>query len=269
MASSLPLPQPNKIGQTLAYFDKYDFPLTKEELVYWQSVDDDNKNVKYQSHSKFYFLSGRQKIVALRKKREKISQDKWAIAKQVGDTLKKFKFIQAVFVTGSLAMNNTKLDDDIDLMVVTSPDVLWIVRFFVNFYLRTVRRYPGQQLAKNAICINLWLDISNLEISPQSLYVAHEIMQAKVLWDRNNVSNMFLGSNVWVKNYLPKAYPAQPRLPSPKAGEGSRVWYLWAVVNYLFFLVQYIYTGPFHLIAVWNKFCPYLSSPSDVPNCPT
>ncbi len=240
MASSLQLPQPSKIGQTLAYFDKYDYPLTKEELVYWQSADKGSKNVKYQSHNKFYFLSGRQKIVGLRKQREVISQGKWEIAKQVGERLKKFKFIQAIFVTGSLAMNNTKLDDDIDLMVVTSPNSLWIVRFFVNFYLRTVRRYPHQQLAKNAICINLWLDSDNLQITPQSLYVAHEIMQAKVLWDRNNVANKFLGSNAWVKKYLSNAY---------KNNQASRINnqrkyiidYCLLITNYLFFMAQLLY----------------------------
>ena len=78
---------------------------------------------------KYYFLPGRSHIVSLRQQREQFSKTKWLIARRVGEQLKKFPFIIAIFVTGALAMNNCPKDDDIDLMLVTYPNTLWITRF--------------------------------------------------------------------------------------------------------------------------------------------
>ncbi len=239
MASS---PRPrlqNKILSTLAYFDRYDYPLTKTELEYWSGVT-------APSPRKYYFLPGRSSLVKLRQVREKISQQKWQIARQVGEKLKKIPTIAAVFVTGALAMNNAPVDDDIDLMIVTYPNALWPTRFWVNLYLHQTRRYPGQTSAPDKICPNLWLDLNHLMtcIHNRSLYTAHEILQAKVLWDRANVHARFLGQNSWVQEYLPNAYrgsfPTRAQRVQDAIPFGLLLW----PINLLFFIAQYLYMLP-------------------------
>ena len=235
------LPHPrhlqSKILSTLTYFDKYNYPLTKAELEYWSSI------VVHPSR-KYYFLPGRANLVKLRQQRAKFSQQKWQIAREVGEKLKRFSTIAAVFVTGSLAMNNCPKDDDIDLMIVTYPNTLWITRFFVNLYLYQIRRYPNQTQAPDKICPNLWLDLNHLAIPHNhSLYTAHEILQAKVLWDRAGVHNQFLKQNSWVKKHLPVAYKYLTPDPSPNLREGgsNRVGYWLWPLNLFFFVIQYLY----------------------------
>ncbi len=237
MALSPRLQLRNKILSTLAYFDKYDYPLTKVELEYWSGV-------AASSSGKYYFLPGRASLVKLRQQREKISERKWQIARREGEKLKKFPTISAVFVTGALAMNNAPVDDDIDLMIVTHPNTLWPTRFWVNLYLHQLRRYPGQTTAPNKICPNLWLDLNNLEIKHQNLYTAHEILQAKVLWDRAGVHHQFLSQNSWVKNYLPNAYQGSFPTRAQRVQDAIPFGLLLWPINLFFFVLQYLYMLP-------------------------
>ncbi len=262
---------PLSLRKTLVYFDKYDYPLTLDELRYWNSPISPSsvppltakprteseklrggkeKGVIYKNG--YYFLPGRSRLVKLRHQREKFSKAKWLIAKKVGESLKKFPTISAVFVTGALAMNNCPKDDDIDLMIITYPNTLWITRLFVNLYLWRLRRFPGQTSAPDKICPNLWLDTNNLVLHTHNIYTAHEILQAKCIFDRGSVHHQFLTQNSWVKKYLPNAYLSLLKLPSPTAkprareilGEGLRVRYwLWSL-NLLFFAAQYAYMLP-------------------------
>lgn len=247
MASSLP----PSLRSTLAYFAKYDYPLTAEELYFWQhnSQFSNLEIKKLFRNSNFEIRNWK-----LRKQREVYSRNKWLIAKRVGNQLKLFPTIAAVFITGALAMNNCPSNDDIDFMIVTSPHTLWITRFFVNLYLWRLRRLPGQNLAPDKICLNLWLNTGNLTLKIRNLRVAHEILQAKPLWDRASVHSQFLRSNTWVKKYLPVAYQESLKIGNldliTREARRSRYWklkienlVLWPL-NLIFFAAQYVYMLP-------------------------
>lgn len=268
------------LSDTLSYFDKYDYPLTEEEIRYWSSIPlpppPSNKNTptfispyiggetrggkprRVLFKNGFYFLSSRQKLVKLRKQREKFSKPKWVIAYRQAAKLAKLPFIAAIFVTGALAMNNCPQDDDIDLMIITYPNTLWITRFFVVIYLKffNLRRFPStmnhELITNNRICDNLWLDLKNLSMNHEptnhehSLYIAHEILQAKCIFDRGGVHNLFLKQNSWVKKYLPVAYKDLTLGPSPefRRGKPQRGEVLLKFLNSIFFIIQYLYMKP-------------------------
>ena len=263
MASQLPSPQ--QLANTLAYFAKYDYPLAPSELYFWQHRSRFSK-LKINSLFKNYKI--KIKNWKLRQQREKYSAEKWVIAKQVGEKLKRFPTIVAVFVTGALAMNNCPKNDDIDLMLVTYPNTLWITRFFVNLYLWRLRRFPGQTSAPDKICPNLWLDMGRLRVVPRKgrgatlsdrrLYLAHEILQAKPLWDRASIHAQFLHANSWVSHYLPIAYRESLRKLKIKNLLAKRKlrlvliknlklkiknFVLWPL-NLIFFAAQYAYMKP-------------------------
>ncbi len=258
---------PPSLRKTLAYFDKYDYPLTLEEIRFWQErvtpfASPRAKGVTLSSRKgKYYFLPGRSHLIALRCQREQFSKQKWIIARQVGESLKRFPTIAAIFVTGALAMNNCPADDDIDLMIVTHPNTLWLTRPFVDLYLylKSLRRFPGQTSAPNKICPNLWLDTRHLRVTPwvasdaqgvtlfdRNVYFAHEILQAKVLWDRVNVHAQFLRANSWAKNYLPVAYEEIQRVTPFAASDakGVTLSILFWPLNLIFFILQFIYMLP-------------------------
>jgi hypothetical protein len=106
-------------------------------------------------------------------------------------------------------MENSDYDDDIDLMIITQSGRLWTTRALVNgiLDLLNLRRKPSSENLSNKLCLNLWLDESSLKIkSPsRSLYLAHEIVQAKLIWQRDNINDQFLYQNRWINKYLPNS----------------------------------------------------------------
>ena len=89
-------------------------------------------------------------IVNLRKKREKYSQQKFKIAKKTANILQIIPFIKAISITGALAMNNSQEDDDIDFLIITSKNRLWLTRLFIIIFLEILgkRRRPKQKILK-------------------------------------------------------------------------------------------------------------------------
>lgn len=227
MASSL---LPLSLRNTLAYFAKYNYVLTSEELWYWQ-------------HGSSYSLAQVKKAYPKKLSRsrilkEKISKNKWQTAFAAGERLSKISSILAVFVTGSLSMNNVVSHDDIDLMIIVAPNTLWLTRLWVNIIFWTTRRKPNTKKANNKICPNLWLDTNNLHIKNHDIYRAHEVLQAKLLWERTSIQQEFLKQNKWVEKYLSVAYKTQTKKYKFTKISTNSILYLF---NALAFMVQYIY----------------------------
>ena len=264
-SSSLPQLKNNSLANTLSYFARYDYPLTYTEIRRWSSKPlplapspgqrhEQSENLgegwgEVQKKDGFYFLSGYQNPIHLRKQRAKFSKPKWLIARRVGDKLSKIPFIQAIFVTGALAMNNCPADDDIDLMIITSPHTLWLTRLLVYLNIHSFRRKPGVKIAPGLICDNLYLDANSLRLTANNLYTAHEILQAKCIFDRGGTHYGFLTANSWAKDYLPVAYSES--LKNLKFNNLDlisnlkfKISNLLFPINLLLFWLQYLYMKP-------------------------
>jgi predicted nucleotidyltransferase len=115
--------------------------------------------------------------------------------------------VTMIGLTGSCAISNATPDDDIDLMIVTSAHRLFITRLIVTgiAQIMGVRHKRGAKHDPDKVCLNLWLDESDLTVpSPKiSLYSAREMAQIQTLFDRNNCYERFQTANPWVKTYLP------------------------------------------------------------------
>ena len=92
------------------YHDFFDYPLTKEEKIKWFTPIKNNSKI---------ILKNRKALLEKRKLRKKISEKKRLIAQRAAEILKFIPTIKLVAVTGSLAMQNSSEDSDIDLMVIT------------------------------------------------------------------------------------------------------------------------------------------------------
>lgn len=207
------------ILSTLAYADIFDYPLTSGELYrfligYKVGKVELKKIINHQPlaidhQDSFYFLKGREGIVAIRKKRQKWSQKKLKIAQRVAQRLRIIPFIKMVAVTGALAMSNSDDQDDIDLLIVAAKNRLWLTRLLTVFLVEVVakRRQPGDKEVADKICLNMFLDEAYLKIpkKEQDLFSAHEVCQLKPIWDRGRTYQKFLKGNRWVERYLPKA----------------------------------------------------------------
>lgn len=202
------------IFKTLVYADIFSYPLTFDQLKKFLitskktdfDITDINKIKGILKRENYFYLKGRSEILKKRVKKERYAKEKIKIAQKTARLLKLIPFIKMVGITGNLTMKNTSRDDDIDFLIVTGKNRLWLSRFLVVFLLELLRkrRHPGEKEVKDKICLNMFLDEDNLKIpkKEQNLFSAHEILQFKPLWQRGNIYDDFLNQNQWVKEFL-------------------------------------------------------------------
>jgi len=218
--------------KTIIYADLFDFPLKKEEI--WQRlIWEDNKNLpktvifnqaltdlkkrgKLIQKDGFWFLPGKEKTGRLRKEREKEAEGKLKKAGRIAKVLKVFPSVKFVGLTGSVAVGNAGSDDDIDFMIITSSGWLWITRFLITglFSLLGLRRRPRDCSYSDKICLNLFLDETNLDYFSRepNLFIAYEISQLKPIWQRSESYQKFLSANSWVRKFLINAKVSKKNL---------------------------------------------------------
>jgi hypothetical protein len=152
-------------------------------------------------------LPGRKALVKARLEKERISKSHLQTAKYISTLFKIIPWIKLVGVSGSLAMMGSSKRDDIDLFIITSNNRIWISRLvlIVLTALTGLRRKRREKIlsATGKICINLILEESNLAQQKKNIYLAHEILQMKILWQREEVYSKFLHDNFWAFKYLP------------------------------------------------------------------
>lgn len=213
--------------QALAYADVFDFPLTKEEIIRWLIFKDDPvvkkpaKKVivclidglaergKIKTDGNYFCLTGRSidRLVVQRRQREADSFRKLRIAQRVADWLRLIPTVKMIAITGALAMNNAGTDDDIDLLIVSNRNRLWLTRLLTTVMIELTgkRRHPREGNVKDKICVNMFMDESDMAVPDfeRDLYIAHEVCQLKPLWQKEGTYTRFLTANKWVERYLP------------------------------------------------------------------
>jgi len=108
-------------------------------------------------------------------------------------------------------MGNSDLNDDIDLLMVSRKNRLWLTRLLTVLLVELIakRRHPGDKDVKDKICLNMFLDEEHLRVpqKEQDLFSAHEVCQMKVLWEKEGIYKKFIRENKWVKKFLPNWKP--------------------------------------------------------------
>ncbi|MDD5147353.1 MAG: hypothetical protein PHV63_02290 [Candidatus Daviesbacteria bacterium] len=207
------------ILKTLAYADIFDYPLSLREIHKWligrkatlrqieKAVGELVQSARCKAQGGYYFLPRKPGLVGKRKRREKQSASYFQKAKILCQILKLIPWIKLVGVSGALAMKNAGKSDDIDLLIVTSKNRLWISRLLALGLLSLTgqRRKVGEKGRKIAgkLCINILLEEDRLEQQSKDIFVAHEVLQMKVLWQRGGIYSKYLEDNEWAFKFLP------------------------------------------------------------------
>ena len=189
------------IHKTLVYADIFDYPLTRSELHRFLISTKPTK-LSNLPNKPYFYLSSRNYLVTLRRSRHHFSQLKYQKLNRHLWLFKLIPWIKLVAVSGALAMNNSTATDDIDLLVVTSKNRLWLTRALIYFF-PSRRRF--NQSESNSFCFNLWLDSSSLALPKLSrnLYTAHELAQLKPILNKNQTYQKLINANLWLKTFLP------------------------------------------------------------------
>lgn len=216
------------IIKTLVYFDFFNFPLTKEELfryLWILSPTDDSLGAFHQlslppqiaTKDGYYFIAGREKIIAERERGAKISEQKLTIARRAVKLIRSVPFLKAIFVCNSVGAGMARPESDIDFFIITEKNRIWIVRFFTNLILRIfrLRTYGAHQADR--ICLSFFVDIDHLNLAPwrvvdDDVHFAYWLNMMTPVYDTENYHQRLLQANVWTRNYLPHCQPS-PNLP--------------------------------------------------------
>lgn len=164
--------------------------------------------------------------------------------KLVNRNLSKIKGIKLVGITGSVAAEAAKKNEDIDLLIVTKEEEMWWWRLYLRFHVwknKIPHRKFGEQGKENEFCFNLWLDMANLEIpkEKQNLKNATDLIMMKVIYDVDNTYQKFLRENKWVKKYLATGY--QEHRKKVRKGKIDEIFFYKKLANTILFRAQYLY----------------------------
>lgn len=212
------------IIKTVAYGDIFQYPLTEEQihryLIGMKSPPRAVRNALHTSQNlaerlgyywPFYLLCGEDAIVQTRLRRANEARRLWPKAIYYGRLIARLPFVRMVAVTGALTMNNVEEGADIDYLIVTSPDRLWLCRALVV----ALVKWAG--LRGVTLCPNYLLSERALVFPDRSLYAAHELVQMVPLHGMA-VYQRILQANRWTDHFLPNA-ASQPFLSYIGPGE--------------------------------------------------
>ncbi|MFZ5438330.1 MAG: adenylyltransferase/cytidyltransferase family protein [Patescibacteria group bacterium] len=251
----------------LAYSTKFGYPLTETEIITrafkphvlfalennkdsiepklsqqalslaLKSLLKKKKVVKKQG---FYLLNG-EKIKA-RKPNHQIKKFKEAVVNELISVAEKIPWVLGVVITGSYAAGVVEEKDDLDFLIITKKNRLWLTRLV--FLLLAWGRGRRPQLPKGDLShswdFNFWLDESTLSLPAEKtgIYEAYEILQTRWVVNKDQVKERFFKANQWVYNYF--LFAVFPDLKAIKPSTQKKIDWFWPIEFWLYkFQVSY------------------------------
>lgn len=153
----------------------------------------------------YYFLFDREYLVPLRFKHEKVAKYKWRKARRAIRWLRLVPCVEAVFASGSLAINNTDELSDLDVLVVVGHGRMWTARLLISAILSILRmrRRGLDKIAPNKICLNHYISDKSLKIPFKSIYNAQTYSNLVPVYLRNTIlMPEFKKENAWVLDFV-------------------------------------------------------------------
>lgn len=205
--------------KTLIYAGIFDYPLKAYEIHKWligkqaslfqveKALIKLLKKRRIVNFRGYYFLKNQKGLILKRKNKEEQSKVYFRKVKILSYFLKIVPWIKLVGISGGLALNNASKKDDIDLFIITSQKRIWLSRVLAIIILdllgvrRKVRM--GKSKVAGKICLNIFLQEDKLEQTKKDLYTSHEVLQMKVLWQREGIYSRYLEFNEWAFKFLP------------------------------------------------------------------
>ncbi|ELR71218.1 hypothetical protein C900_03022 [Fulvivirga imtechensis AK7] len=200
--------------KTLLYFDIFNYPLTKEELLFFNpskymssSADTElilshllSQKLIYK-FGQFYAVQNEPAHIARRLAGNNLAVQKLKTARKFSRFISWFPYVRAVMLSGSISKGYMDKSSDIDFFIVTAPGRLWITRTLLVLFKRIFLLNSHKNF-----CVNYFIDYNNLEIEEKNLFTAIESITLiptygeKLYWD-------FWTANAWALQYFPNSAP--------------------------------------------------------------
>lgn len=208
---------------TIAYYDVFDYPLTPFEI--WKYLLDDSlqtvglqdvldaleiESVKRAigTSQGMYFVQGRKMLVKRRLRRGKLAIGKLKGVRRLVFWLRYMPFVRMIALTGSLAMKNSEVSGDWDLLIVLRSGHIWTGRAVCTALLHIFgKRRHSEDIADRA-CLNYWITTQSLEIITKDLFSSNEYFFITPLFGFQEFQK-FQDKNQWIRRFRPQYHGAQ------------------------------------------------------------
>lgn len=196
--------------RTLAYFDVFNYPITKEEIQQFLpgQLSSEKLELCLQQllevgiifrHQQFYSLQNNLLLVHRRKEGNARAEQMLAIAARIGRFLYRFPFVRAVGVSGSLSKNFADEKADIDFFIITKSNRLWIARTLMHLY-KKLTFLVGRQ---HYYCMNYYVDEDALLLKDKNIYTAIELKTLLPVSGETTMQQLFI-INTWADEWFPQ-----------------------------------------------------------------
>ncbi len=198
------------VARTLLYYEIFSYPLSAKELFALfpkNSITFEQFKAKLselvhdqtliESLGYYYLPKVESDFSLIRSQREHTAQSKLKLARVFTSIIKQFPFVRGVFLSGELSKHVATPDSDIDYVIVTAPNRLWITRFILIAFKKTFLFNK-----KNFFCLNYFVSENRMQINENSYYIATEVAHLKPLYNFP-LFLRYINSNHWIKDYFP------------------------------------------------------------------
>ena len=198
------------IVRTLAYFDVFMYPLTKEQVYAYLprnsvtvlQVEKDLVKLVHDGYLKenagYYFFADRSATVAQKRRDDECRAETMRKrAFWISLFLKQIPYVRAIFITGSLSKNVASPSSDVDFMIVTAPNRLWISKMILTgirriFFFNSIKYF----------CFNLFVTEKGFSFPERNVFNAIEVATTQVIWNET-AHEAFCSANLWTHKFLP------------------------------------------------------------------
>lgn len=215
-------PATSSILKTLAYFDIFQYPLSKEEIR--QFLDQPFRDHSLEPlldqlvadqtifcYHRFYSLHDNPLPACKRSGSNQRAAIMLPKACRVGRFLYSFPFVRAVGISGSLSKNVADEKADFDFFIITKANRLWIARTLMHIF-KKLTYLTGRQ---HHYCMNYYIDEKALELDDKNIFTAMEI-KTLVPVSGFTALTQFFAANEWTSEWLPACSFRQQTQSDPK-----------------------------------------------------
>lgn len=184
------------------------------------------------------------KFPELIKPKEDLIKEKIGIARKALSWLIFKPWVKFVGISGSVASEFAREDDDIDLFIVVKNDTAWIYRLYIYFKnlfekrIRSKEKVVRGESVKNKLCINFITEERNLRFE-DDIFNLNELIFLKPIYKEDYLKVIFI-NNPWLneKYLVSNKYLQKDRVTVKDVRDLSKRSYLLLIPNLIAFLGQ-------------------------------
>lgn len=206
----------HSVYATAAFFDVFERPLLGREfqnyLLGVEPISEEieeflRKDTKLHSRHDYYFLPGREEVLATREARDAMSDVYWKKVWKYVPLLQMVPFIRAVAVCNTLALDNCTSDSDIDLFIITKKNRIFLARVLsgILFHLLGVRRHDDKVAGR--FCLSFYLSEDAMNLDDMRLkndaYLYFWMRSLEFVYrDSDTIYSRFFEKNTWFTDHI-------------------------------------------------------------------